>query len=332
MRQRLSHRPALAVLVAALAAACGGSGASAPTQPTGGNAQQARQYVVSLLDIMQANSINRFKIDWSSFRATVLAEAAPAQTIRDTYPAIRTALRLLGDGHSFLEVPGGGGVLYVPLRSCATAPAATPTVPPSIGYVRVASFTGSGAAAVAFANDIQQAIAAADRDDLQGWIVDLRGNGGGNMWPMIAGIGPVLGEGVLGYFIDPLGRESAWEYRAGASRVDGSTQVRVDRAYQLRRPAPRVAVLTDLGVGSSGEAVTVAFRLRPDTRSFGAATCGLSTANQSFPLSDGGVLYLTVGVMADRGHNRYGVPIPPDELVDADQVVERAIAWLQTGR
>jgi len=281
---------------------------------------------------MQANSINRFKIDWSSFRATVLAEAASAQTIRDTYPAIRTALRLLGDGHSHVQVPGGAGILYVPLRSCATAPAATPTVPATVGYVRVASFTGNGATAVAFANEIQQAIAAADRDDLQGWIVDLRGNGGGNMWPMIAGVGPILGEGVLGYFIDPLGAESAWEYRAGASRLNGSTQTRVDRAYQVRRPAPRVAVLTDIAVASSGEAVVVAFRLRPDTRSFGAATCGLSTSNQLFPLSDGGALLLTVALMADRGHNGYGVPVPPDELVDADQVVERAIDWLQTGR
>ena len=78
--------------------------------------------------------------------------------------------------------------------------------------------------------------------------------------------------------------------------------------------------------------MVVAFRLRPDTRSFGASTCGLSTANSSFQLIDDSVLYLTVSWMADRGHNRYGVPVVPDELVDADQVVERAVDWLQTGR
>jgi hypothetical protein len=320
-----------AALAVAFASACGGGGPSAATPPTGGSGQDPRQYVESLLNIMQANSINRLSIDWGQFRATVLAEAGSAQTIADTYPAIRTALRLLGDGHSFVVLPGGA-ILYVPLRSCAAPTAATPAVPPAIGYVRVGTFTGSGTAATDFANSIQDAIRGADRDDLLGWIVDLRGNGGGNMWPMVAGVGPVLGEGVLGYFVDPLGVETVWDYRAGASRLEGATQVRVSSAYTLRRPAPRVAVLTDIAVGSSGEAVTVAFRLRPDTRSFGAATCGLSTSNQSFALSDGAVLYLTVAVMADRGHNRYGGPIPPDELLDADQVVPRAIDWLQTGR
>ena len=30
------------------------------------------------------------------------------------------------------------------------------------------------------------------------------------MWPMVAGVGPLLGEGVIGYFIDPPGVESVW--------------------------------------------------------------------------------------------------------------------------
>jgi hypothetical protein len=34
-------------------------------------------------------------------------------------------------------------------------------------------------------------------------VVDLRSNSGGNMWPMIAGIGPVVGEGHLGAFSAP---------------------------------------------------------------------------------------------------------------------------------
>jgi C-terminal processing protease CtpA/Prc len=35
-----------------------------------------------------------------------------------------------------------------------------------------------------------------DQGNLAGWIVDLRNNGGGNMWPMLTGIGSILGEGV----------------------------------------------------------------------------------------------------------------------------------------
>jgi len=154
---------------------------------------------------MQANSINRLTIDWTMFRASVLGQSSSAQTIADTYPAIRAALGLLGDGHSSYR-SAAGTVIFVPNRTCSASGAGTPTLPPTVGYVKVGSFSGSGSEATAFANNIQRVIMSADRDDLIGWIVDLRGNGGGNMWPMIAGVGPVLGEGVIGYFMTPPGR------------------------------------------------------------------------------------------------------------------------------
>jgi hypothetical protein len=90
--------------------------------------------------------------------------------------------------------------------------------------------------------------------------------------------------------------------------------------------------LTDNSVASSGEATVIAFRRRPDTRSFGAATRGLSTANKGFDLSDGATLALTTSVMADRTRTKYGDSIPPDEIVtDPRQVVQRALEWLQSG-
>ena len=45
---------------------------------------------------------------------------------------------------------------------------------------------------------------------------------------MIAGLGPVLGEGLLGWFIDPVGAEVPWEYRDGASWSGGGPAQRVD--------------------------------------------------------------------------------------------------------
>ena len=83
-----------------------------------------------------------------------------------------------------------GFVISAPNRACVAPAAGTPTLPATIGYVKVAAFSGIGAEAAAFANGIQRAIISADRDDLIGWIVDVRGNLGGNMWPMVAGRRP----------------------------------------------------------------------------------------------------------------------------------------------
>jgi C-terminal processing protease CtpA/Prc len=310
--------------------ACGTGGeGSTPTQPGGPISQTASAYLDQLLGFMQSNSINRLTIDWNAFRAKVLAQAAGAQSIPDTYPAIRVALTLLADGHSHITTPTGS-VIFVPNRTCTGSGAANVTPPSTIGYVRVGSFSGSGSAATAFANGIQNTIIAADKDGLIGWIVDVRGNGGGNMWPMIAGVGPVLGDGLLGYFVDPLGAQSFWELSDGASSVNGFVQARVDTPYRLRHERPKVAVLTDNAVASSGEATVIAFRQRADTRSFGTPTCGLSTANSGFGMSDGATLILTVAVMADRTRTKYGDSIQPDETVtDPAEAVQHAIAWLQ---
>ena len=279
---------------------------------------------------MQTNSINRLTIDWNALRTEVFNTAGAAQTIEDTFPAIRLAITRLRDGHSSYRA-ANGTVIFVALRSCVGSGGPSPgTLPPNIGYVSVGAFGGSAAEALAFANGIQDRIRNADRDDLIGWIVDLRGNGGGNMWPMIAGLGAIIGDDVLGYFIGPTGTETRWEFRDGASWIGGSIAQRVDNPYRLRRVRPRVAVIVDNAIASSGEATFIAFRQRPDTRSFGVPTCGLSTANSSYPVGNGATLVLTTSVMADRLKTRYGDSIAPDETIEGrDRTMARAVEWLE---
>jgi carboxyl-terminal processing protease len=187
-------------LTFAFVAACGSTPASptpAPVTPVATLSPAASEYITRVMDLMQANSINRLTIDWPAFRASVLNVAGSSQTIADLTPAVRQAITLLRDGHSSYR-PAAGGTVFVALRNCEPARTVPVTLPPNIGTVKVGAFNQQGDAANAFARQIQDTIAAADRDDLIGWIVDLRANGGGNMWPMIAGLGPIIGEGTLG--------------------------------------------------------------------------------------------------------------------------------------
>jgi carboxyl-terminal processing protease len=322
-----------AVLGVTLGSACQSSTPpSLPTAPTATLSPVASTYLNSIIDLARTNSINRLTIDWTAYRNAVLAEAGSAQTIAELGPAIRVAITQLRDGHSSYR-SAAGSTIFVSLRSC-TAPAIVPlSPPPNIGTVSVGAFSGATEQANAFARQIQDTIASRDRDDLIGWIVDLRSNGGGNMWPMIAGLGPILGEGPLGYFIGPTGTETQWQYRDGSSYSGNFAVSTVSAPYRLKRPAPRVAVLSDNRIASSGEATLIAFLRRPNTRSFGQKTCGLSTANATYPLSDGATLTLTTSVMADRAKTPFGDSIVPDETIDdPNQAVQRAIHWLQTGQ
>jgi C-terminal processing protease CtpA/Prc len=100
---------------------------------------------------------------------------------------------------------------------------------------------------------------------------------------------------------------------------------------------PNVAVLIDRSTGSSGDAIAVAFRGRPNTRFFGEHTQRDSTANQTFTLSDGASLWLTVSVQADRTGRQYLDGLAPDEVFPAtthvtqpanDPVLQAALDWL----
>ena len=288
----------------------------------------AENYLNEVLDIMEANSIHRNTIDWTDFRNRVFQKVGTAQTIDETYGGIHEALTLLGDNHSFFRKPNGDGVFGERLVRCSIESVSSVSIPETIGYVKVSGFSGSSEEGVSFADEIQDQIRSEDGPDIIGWVVDLRANTGGNMWPMLAGIGPVLGEGIAGHFVDPDDNQSNWGYKNGASIINGNSVVSVSTSYQLINENPRVAVLLDNGIASSGEAVAIAFVGRENTRSFGSPTCGLSTANRSFALSDDAQLFLTVSYMADRYLNLYGTPIIPDVEVSSEEIIDQAVAWL----
>lgn len=289
---------------------------------------EAAAYLNEVLDVMEAHSLQRQNVSWPAFRAEVFEVAAGAQTRSDTYTAIERALVLLGDGHSTFRTVEGV-LLFVNVPQCQAIVVDPPQPPPSIGYVRIRTFPGSAPNPAAYVDDIQSLMATLDGDDVIGWIVDVRGNLGGDQWPMIAAAGPILGEGVVGHSIDGAGVAHEWEYRDGAVLLDGAEMFRVAAPYQLRRPAPPVAVIVDNRTTGAGEAVPIAFRGRADTRSFGQGTCGLSTMTTPFTMSDGGVLHLTTAVMADRTGTAYGGMVVPDvETLGPLQAFDQAIEWL----
>lgn len=290
---------------------------------------EVESYLNTLMSNMEKNSINRKTINWETFKKNVLTKAAGTQSLEDakTKEAIQLALTQLQDSHSFF-VTGKGE--YLPNNNpvyCTNATPVIPTVTKEIGYVKVGTFSGTSQSveAINYANAIQNAIKTADNDDIRGWIVDLRDNRGGNMWPMMGGIGSILGEGTAGYFINPEGGSDGWGYNNGVT-----AGFQITNPYILKKPNPKVAVFIDEATASSGEAIAIAFQARPNTRFFGMSTCGLSTANKNFDMPDGGVLYLTVSTMADRTKKLYGKKVVPDvEDINQTRYIQQAMEWLK---
>jgi carboxyl-terminal processing protease len=139
-----------------------------------------------------------------------------------------------------------------------------------IGYVSISGYWGTEKGAEdAFSRKVVSAISATSPQVRCGWIVDLRENQGGNMWPMLAALRPFLGGEKLGNFESPSEKSPAWI----APRNVGSPDVDFTSAT--------VAVLIGPKTASSGEAVAVAFHGRSKTRLFGEY-CGTGERKSNF--------------------------------------------------
>ncbi|MEU8824651.1 S41 family peptidase [Streptomyces sp. NPDC048636] len=284
---------------------------------------------------MEKNSYVRRKVDWPRLRHTAFQRARNARTPADTYGAIHSALSSLGDRHSFLWEPQ-----EVKRRSAASARQRDRLEGRSlrgrIGYISLPGLIGEEKAHEQYVRRGRKAVAKADRERACGWVVDLRRNSGGDMWPMLAVLGPILGDGTVGTFVDADGKKTPWAIENGSPRNGDAPTHWGDPEPVANSDAP-VAVLTDQTTGSSAEAVLVAFRGRPGTRSFGEPTYGVPTGNVTLRLSDGAVVAVMTVKDADRTGRTYDAPIPPDEYIPTrlsaraaagDPVLEAAKRWL----
>jgi len=292
-------------------------------------APPARMELDSALAVVRRQSLWRDTVTWSQLESDVRGMAAGSQTAQETYPAIRALLTRLGDHHSFLLRPQGATTLRTGGAANPLPVVRVQTM--GVGYVSVPAYSGlETTAAATYVRAVYDSLAHAIASGAGTcrWIVDLRTNGGGNMWPMLGGLRPLLGEAGLGSFVNSYGSTPLWHARDEVDLPPSTVLVPLDSA--------NVALLVGPRTGSSGEAVAIAFIGRPHTRTFGLPTAGLSTANTSIPLPDGAMIQLTTSVEADRTGKRYGQKIVPDEVIPTDSgatatdpQLDRAVAWLR---
>jgi carboxyl-terminal processing protease len=245
------------------------------------------------LDVMQERALFADGVDWEQARTEVRqALDDPKQLRLRLWQLARSA----GGPHSGMRR--------------ALLPAAgrpdLPTVEETDGEVLVTLPSCVDRDAAAYADAARRAL---DGRRADRWIVDLRGTGGGSMWPLLAAVAPLLrGDGEIGAFVERSGERTPWVLTGGVVSVGGQARA---RGAAGRHDGP-VAVLTDGATASAGEAVAVAFRGVPDARSYGASTLGFSSGNETMPVAGGAVLTVTTSRFADRTGRVYGGRLDPD--------------------
>ncbi len=308
-----------------------------PEQRPEASSVEARSYLAEALSLLRAWHIHRDQVDWGRLEEAAYRLLSRAQTPADTHRVIRAVIQRLGEPHTLLW----------PATTSHASPVVTAAGPASgavsdagsdgnmtsarVGRITLSALNTLGAEPE-FAERYRQSLVE-QVEDLRargacGWIVDLRENGGGNMWPMINGLEALLGGGPFGAFGQASGPDNYWVRSQPAIRADAAGQPPLTGAPGALAEDP-VAVLLGPRTASSGEMTAVAFRGRPKTRFFGTPTAGLTTANAPFALSDNSWLLITTSRVHDGAGNLIEGPLVPDEATGPADTLGAAVSWLR---
>jgi len=303
---------------------------------------QAMKRLDEALALMQKHYYKKNFVQWDSLIADAKTKLCTSGSCEEAYETINWCFSRLHENHSFVMEPPKAAVYNYDTAQLEEKPQLANLVGSIEGklvddhtaYISVPWVgTTDSMICTRVADSLQQLIAQLDEKGITKWIVDLRKNRGGNCWPMLAGIGPLLGNGVCGYFVSNTEKVPI-SYKDGAAMHGRYTRCRSSRAYRTKEDSPRIAILMGPRTSSAGEIVALAFKGKKQVSFYGSPTAGLTTANSTYMLSDKSMLVLTVCLEADRTGKVCEGRLVPDEIVDTDaaakrdKVMARAKMWL----
>ncbi len=287
--------------------------------------------VAAYVDAAIAEMRDGIHADTDAFRDAV-AHAAPElrakPTIAETYRGLDELASAAGGPHSWLQTPAD--VASITTLNAPGAPFPVPTVSTreGISMLTVPGFQGEDREAIEqYQSAGLEAMRAAAPSTTCGWIIDLRTNGGGSAWPMLAVVAPLLDDGdVVGLKRDET-VHWATVANGGVVSTPGGDDTATPGGFRIDAP---VALLTSGMTNSAAEIVAIAFAGQTDAVRVGKPTSGMTTGNQVRELSDGARIILTTSYDVDRTGTVYDGPLVPDVEVAPGPDLEAARAAVRS--
>lgn len=269
-----------------------------------------KDYVRRAVKLMDRHALFAEGPAWDEARSAALS--AEPTSMEEAHEVTRKAIKIAGGKHSFLWTK----------ESQHESAETDQTVSPRVEVL------DDGIAVIVLPHFIAQeqkemrryALCVLDTlpESISGAVIDLRGNTGGNMYPMGAAVHPLLTDGIVLKF-------RTRRFTSPISKNYFPKSVGIDVRPAIDCP---VALLVDSLTASSAEMVMLCFRGQERTRVFGMPTAGYTSGNQLYPMQDGSQLALTTSsTLARTGEDFCNEPIAPD--VQTSQPLEVALAWLR---
>lgn len=314
----------------------------------------------SLISLAKSNSYYSSKVNWTKLEREMIELSKTQDSIQRLGKPAELMFKELGDYHGMLMYDykiafnhrsGSNGP---PNDSIYKTIGSTKINSPykvngelmeqqSIAYIEILATGVMQGEQIDLARDeIRNTICNLKAQNPIGWIIDLRCNIGGNMNPMLAGLGELIKNADLGGDTkDGKSFFSTWSYKNGNFYQDGYSHYKADLTCNNATSNGRIAVLTSKYTASSGEVVVSSLKGQKGLKVIGEKTSGLSSTNGWFVLSDKWIFAPMTAYYMSKDKTVHKDGIIPDININEDldlnnllkgKVVERAIKWIRLGK
>lgn len=293
------------------------------------------QFYAELFNKLEEQYLNRSIINWREVEKELLSSALMEENFEDALNSTSNLFDTIACNHCilFTEEAVYGSSLNKPLSQDDFSQAflleyeknpsfEVKLISDKVGYILI-----PGMLLIDLTQDslnavtqklYDQVVALAQQTTLDGWIVDLRFNIGGNVYPMLVALHPLLGNNIvyntIGYDGSPVIPHQL-ENGGFYSGEKLETKVSVNIEPDINTP---VAIITSKMTASAGEDIAIAFKNRGNVIFIGEKSYGFLTANDMVELPYNTQIALTTSYITDL-NGKYRAFITPDvEVVKQD--------------
>lgn len=299
--------------------------------PSKVNASVAESVINGAISTIKSKAINASNVDWDNAKVTAYRIFRNGEDVRSLDAALSSLAKALGDGHSSYFT----NVALQQMASVSPSEEITlfdnQPAPVGIRSLKIKTYAVLNEEKVERdAELLKQEIIRAKNQNICGLLIDLRSNGGGNMWATLAGLAPLLGNGRLFSFENRNGVRTDVDIVGGNVTWAGKRMVSLKPESDVGNWSPNVAVVVGPNTASSGELIAIALRSWKKTTVIGEKTAGMTSANEVVILENGGGFALTTSRVLDHQFNLLTDGLTPDIGVDSgnESIVLTATKWL----
>lgn len=156
-------------------------------------------------------------------------------------------------------------------------------------------------------------------NNIEGWIIDLRFNTGGNAFPMLNALYHLLGDKVV-YNLLNTDKEIETIHRLKNGKFYSGEKIETEIKVTNKKADTKIPVALIIGnwTASSGECVVLGFKGRENVINIGEPTYGFLTGNDLFKLPFKVKAPLTTGYLADI-YGNYSENLEPNIYVNEEK-------------